>query len=227
MKRARGFSLIELLVALAVFAVVAALAYGGLNSIAHTRSELAARQQDFGDLIRAVGGLDRDLRGIVARPVLGAAGQVLPALAGGSDHLEFTHLGYANPRAEPRSNLQRVFYTVDGGTLKRGRYAVLDRTSNSAPLIADSKVHVVELRLHYLDAATQRWLDAWPPPLAKPGALPRAVQWQLRTRDAGELQGTVALVSAWPDKAAGLTPPVQTGTGTLPPVLPAPPGASK
>jgi general secretion pathway protein J len=39
-RRASGFTLVELLVALAVFATMAALAYGGLNSIAHTRGEL-------------------------------------------------------------------------------------------------------------------------------------------------------------------------------------------
>lgn len=227
MKRARGFSLIELLVALAVFSIMAALAYGGLNSIARTRSELAARQAAFGDLVRAIGALDRDLRGAVARPVLGVAGQTLPAFIGTSDHLEFTRLGFANPQAEPRSNLQRVLYELDAGTLKRGRYAVLDRAADTAPRIADTKVHAEDFRLRYLDPATNRWLDAWPQQQADPGVLPRAVQWQLRTHDDGELQGTVELVSAWPNKAAGAAPPVQTGNGTTLPPQPAPPGAAK
>lgn len=227
MKRAQGLSLIELLVALAVFSIMAALAYGGLDSIARTRGELAARQATFGDLVRAIGLLDRDLRGAVARPVLGAAGQVLPALVGSSERMEFTRLGYANPQAEPRSNLQRVSYEIDAGTLRRGRYAVLDRAANSSAQFADTRVQVQQLRLRYLDGASARWLDAWPPLQANPAALPRAVQWQLLTREAGELQGTIALVSAWPDQAAGAAPPLQSGGGTTPPLLPAPPGATK
>jgi general secretion pathway protein J len=227
-KRARGFSLIELLVALAVFSIMAALAYGGLDSIARTRTELADRQASFGALVRAVGALDRDLRGAVARPVLGTAGQMLPALLGTSDHLEFTRLGFANPQAEPRSNLQRVLYELDDGTLKRGWYAVLDRAADSAPRIADLKVRTEDFRLRYLDTATNRWLDAWPPPQANDAALlPRAVQWRLRTHDEGELQGTVELVSAWPDKAAGAAPPVASDRGVTLPPLPPPPGSSK
>ena len=113
----RGFTLIELLVALAVFSIMATLAYGGLNSIARTRGDLAKQESDFADLMRAVGSLDRDLNGVVVRPVRGAAGQVLPALIGASDHIELTRVGFANPQAEPRSNLQRVFYELDGNKL--------------------------------------------------------------------------------------------------------------
>ena len=74
-----GFSLIELLVALAVFSIMAALAYGGLNSIARTRGELAKQEDAFRDLMRTVATLDRDLRQTVARSVSGSVGQSLPA----------------------------------------------------------------------------------------------------------------------------------------------------
>ncbi|HSN00996.1 MAG TPA: type II secretion system minor pseudopilin GspJ [Rudaea sp.] len=224
----RGFSLIELLVALAVFSIMAALAYGGLNSIAHTRGDLARKEADFGDLMRAVGSLDRDLNGAVARPVRGAAGQVLPALFGASDHIELTRLGFANPQAEPRSNLQRVFYELDGSKFERGRYAVLDRAANSTPQVDDLRVRAEDFHLRYLDRASGQWLDAWPPPQSPPEVLPRAVQWRLRTRQYGELDGTVELVSAWPDKAAGLVVPVPpTSIGTPLPPLPPPPGGSR
>lgn len=202
--RFKGFSLIELLVAMAVFAIMAALAYGGLNSIARTRTELAKQEDAFRDLMRAVGSFDGDLRETVARPIRGSAGQIVPAFVGTSDHVEFTRVGFANPQAEPRSNLQRVFYERDADSLKRGRYAVLDRAPNSAPQIVDLHVKTQELRLRYLDPQSGRWLDAWPPPLATDATvLPRAVQWQLRTHDYGEITQTIELVSAWPKDAAG------------------------
>ena len=81
MKRARAFSLIELLVALAVFAALAAAAYGGLAAIARTRGALAAQQDRFAAVMRAVSALERDLRQAIARPVLGNNGQTVPALA--------------------------------------------------------------------------------------------------------------------------------------------------
>lgn len=224
----RGFTLIEVLVATAVFSIMAALAYGGLNSIARTRGDLAKQESDFAALMRAVGSLDRDLNSAVVRPVRGAAGQVLPALIGASDHIELTRLGFANPQAEPRSNLQRVFYQLDGDNFERGRYAVLDRAANSTPQIDDLNVKAEDFRLRYFDGASSQWLDVWPPPQSKPEALPRAVQWRLRTQKHGEISGTVELVSAWPDKAAGLVvplPPAPIGT-PLPP-LPPPPGGSR
>ena len=222
-RRQAGFSLIELLVAVTVFAIMSALAYGGLSSIARTRGELARQEEAFRDLLRAVGALERDLHEAAARPVRGNFGQLLPAFTGSADHLEFTRLGFANPQAERRSNLERVLYESDAGALKRGRYAVLDRAPTTAPLIVDLKIKAEDFRLRYLDA-NNRWLEAWPPQqTTDPTLLPRAVQWRLRTRGDGELEGTVELVSAWPPLAAGANP---GGAGPPSIVLPTP-GASR
>ena len=225
--KSAGFTLIELLVAVAIFAIMSALAYGGLNSIAHTRGDLGRQEDAFRDLMRAVGSIERDLHEAAARPVRGNFGQELPAFVGSEDHLEFTRLGFANPQAETRSNLERVFYELDAGTLKRGRYAVLDRAPNTAPTVADLKVKIEDLRLRYLDPSDNRWLDAWPPLQAKEDVtrLPRAVQWRLRTHDNGEIEGTVELVSAWPLTAAS---PADSGIrGALPPTIQPLPGATR
>jgi general secretion pathway protein J len=214
--RIRGFTLIELLVALTIFSIMSALAYGGLNSIARTRGDLARQEDAFRDLMRAVGALDRDLRMAVARPVRGNFGQPLPAFAGTADTVELTRLGFANPQAEPRSNLERVTYELDAGTLKRGHFAVLDRAPDTQPVITDLKINAQEFRLRYMDASN-RWLDAWPPPQTQVVDLtlmPRAVQWRLRTHDHGDIQGTIELVSAWPSRAPGMPP----GADGAPPI---------
>jgi general secretion pathway protein J len=217
-----GFSLIELLVALAVFSIMAALAYGGLNSIARTRGELAKQEDAFRDLMRAVTTLDRDLRQTVARSVSGSVGQILPAFAGTASSLEFTRLGFANPQAETRSNLERVLYELDAGALKRGNYPVLDRAPNTTPQITTLRGGVTDFRLRYL-APGNRWFDVWPPPQTTDARLlPRAVEWHLQTRDYGEIVRVIELVSAWPASAAGGNPAGGTG-GTTPPS----PGAAK
>ena len=102
--------------------------------------------------------LGRDLREAAARPVRGNFGQELPAFAGTADHLEFTRLGFANPQAEPRSNLERVLYELDAGSLKRGRFAVLDRAPTTAPIVADLKVTAEDFRLRYLDRTIAGWM---------------------------------------------------------------------
>jgi general secretion pathway protein J len=102
--RAKAFSLLELLVALAVFAALAAAAYGGLAEIARARGAIAERQDRLAAIVRAVSTFERDLRQAVSRPVRGGArGAIVPALAGAADRIELTRLGFANPRAGQRA----------------------------------------------------------------------------------------------------------------------------
>jgi general secretion pathway protein J len=201
-----GFSLIELLVALAVFASMAALAYGGLNSVVRTRAELGQQQAAFNALMRSVGLLDRDLRQAAARPVRGNYGEPQPAFAGTPNSVEFTRAGFANPQAEVRSNLERVTYVLDDATLRRGNYPVLDRAPGTAAQVTVLRDQVDALRLRYMDE-TNRWSDSWPPresadTAASLSSLPHAVEFRIETRDYGEITRIIELVSSWPVEAA-------------------------
>ena len=198
---ASGFTLIELLVALVVFAALAAAAYGGLSQIARTRAALAAQQDRFAAITRAVSVLERDLRQVVDRPVLGNNGATLPALVGGPTTVEMSRLGFANPLAEPRSNIQRVVYGLDSGKLQRGRYAVLDRAPNSAPVTRTLVDRVGLLQLRYFDRASGAWIDVWPPQgvaATGPGSLPRAVEFTITFTDLGDVRRVMELPSALP-----------------------------
>jgi general secretion pathway protein J len=199
MNRLRGFSLVELLVALVVFAALAVAAYGGLAAIARTRGALAVQQDRFAAVTRAVSSLERDLRQAVARPVRGNDAAELPALIGNPDNIEFTRLGFANPRAEPRSNLERVVYALDGARLRRGRYAVLDRAPNSAPATTTLLDRVNELHLRYF-SVDGSWRDTWPPAPSTEHRpeLPRAIEFRIVLGDFGEIRRLVELPSALP-----------------------------
>jgi general secretion pathway protein J len=222
----RGFSLIELLVALAVFAALAAAAYGGLSGIARTRGALAERQDRLAAIVRAVSTFERDLRQAVSRPVRGARGEVVPALAGTADHIELTRLGFANPRAEPRSNLERVVYATDARKLIRGRYAVLDRAPNSVPATTALLDDVDALRLRYL-GTDGAWRDTWPPsgdaPI-DPLQLPRVIEFRIGTGDIGELRRVIELPTAISadenenatPRGGGARPPTTRAEGTHP-----------
>ena len=217
--RTRGFSLIELLVALAVFAALAAAAYGGLAQIAATRGALAKQQDRFAEVVRAISMLERDLRQAISRPVRGnGRGDYLPALAGSGDRIELTRIGFANPLAEPRSNLERVAYAVDARKLMRARYLALDRAPNAEPATTAVLDNTQGLSFRYLgnDGA---WRSTWPPAEAPSGMktydlLPRAVELRVATGDFGELRRVIELPSAPPALAAGANPP--RGRGVTP-----------
>ena len=209
--RTRGFSLIELLVALAVFAALAAAAYGGLAQIAATRGALAKQQDRFAQVVRAVSMLERDLRQAISRPVRGTGrGDYLPALAGTGDRIELTRIGFANPLAEPRSNLERVAYAVDARKLMRGRYLALDRAPDAAPATTAVLDNTQGLSLRYL-VSDGAWRSTWPPSEAPTDMktyelLPRAVELRVVTGDIGELRRVIELPSAPPELAAGANP---------------------
>lgn len=215
--RCRGFSLIELLVALAVFAALAAAAYGGLAQIAATRAALSKQQDRFAETVRAVSMLERDLRQAISRPIRGnGASPYLPALAGTGDRIELTRLGFANPLAEPRSNLERVAYAIDARKLMRGRYAVLDRVPDAVPAATAVLDGAQTLSLRYL-GSDGAWRSTWPPSDAPPDMqsyelLPRAIEFRIATGDVGELRRVVELPSAPPESAVG----GYTGQGTTP-----------
>lgn len=130
----KGFTLIEVLIALAITAFVATIAYASLSSvISGVESTRAAAQQTY-ELDRALMFISRDLRQLVARPVMDEFGQREPALTGGPlarFMLSFTRNGWHNPKQVNRSNLQRVNYLLEEGALWRETYFVLDRLGDS------------------------------------------------------------------------------------------------
>lgn len=79
--RMRGFTLVELLVAVAIFAVIAALAYGGLDSVIHQRTRTREVMHRLRTLQLAITIMTDDLSQIEPRPVRDPLGGApLPAL---------------------------------------------------------------------------------------------------------------------------------------------------
>lgn len=188
--RARGFSLLELLVAVAIFGLAAALAYGGLNGLLRTRTELDRQSQRLQALQFAIGLIERDVRAAVARPVRDAYGVPLPAFEASGSRLELSRIGHANALDQPRAEIERVVYQLDGEELQRLRFAVLDRAPGSTPEVQPLLEAVRRIEFRLLDAAGREH-DRWPPPSGE--LMPRAVELRLGTDDFGEIRRLLEL----------------------------------
>ena len=196
---ASGFTLLELLVALSIFAVLALLAYGGLTGMLNTRAQSDERAEALRELQLAYRTLARDVEQWVPRRVRDEFGQDQPSLSAGLDigaALELTHGGWRNPAEQPRSTLQRVAYSLQDDALVRSTWLNLDRPADAEPVEQDLLQGVKEMQLRLLDASGV-WQERWPPPgqlvppqaeAALPTPVPRALEMVLTTESWGELR---------------------------------------
>lgn len=207
--RARGFTLIELMVALALFAVLSVMAYGGLRTVLDARERAAAQAERLGELQIAILTIGRDLQQAVNRPVRDEFGDRGMAMSGSETQIEFTRGGWRNPSGLQRSELQRVGYVVEEESLRRLSWQVLDRAQGAEPRGAVLLGGVKALELRFLDDQGE-WREFWPPPGTDPltvSALPRAVEVGIETEHWDRITRLFPI-------APGL--PAQLLTGALP-----------
>jgi general secretion pathway protein J len=201
-----GMVLVELLVAVAIFAVVAAVAYRGIASVTLTRGHLRDEGAKLGALQLAIATFERDLRQALPRTTRGSYGEVLPALSGDRRALEFSCTSFASPFEDRRAQIARVAYAVRDDAFGRAAQAMPDR-GTQPPAEAKVLVEGIEsIELRYLDGEA-RWVDAWPPSTQRseaPERLPRAVELTLILENFGPIRRVIELVDTRP--LAGVAP---------------------
>ena len=192
--RGRGFTLIEVLVALAVFGVMSMLAYAALGSTLSNADYLTERMERLQSVQRTMRFLSSDLMQAAPRPVRSDLGDsYVPAVSSSlsSDFaLEMTHAGWSNPAGLPRSTFQRVAYRIEDDELLRYHWGVLDRTYSNEPIVTVLLDDVESLFFRFYDA-TGADSEVWPPQGLQGGAgmrlRPRAVEIVLSLPDQGEI----------------------------------------
>ena len=198
--RGRGFTLIELMVALFIAALMFAMGYGALSQGLKNHETLKDQQARLLALQTAVRLLEQDFLHLTPRPVRQAVGDepAQPALQSGTPGTQpivsLTRGGWANLVGAQRTGLQRVAYLVEDGTLKREYWNVLDPTLASTTVKRELLKHVKTLGIRYMDANRQ-WQEQWPPPtvagvIAQETSLrlrPIAVEITLDTEDWGTI----------------------------------------
>lgn len=193
----QGFTLVEMLVALAIFAMLSAAGVLLLRASIATQSSVSARLDDSGGINRLTALLGRELATAQPRPSRDAQGQLRPALDGTATSLTFIH---ASAASDSGPGLARASYTRDGTSLIRRSSPALDGASDGEPAILLRDITRLALRYRGPDGT---WSDSWTSDDA--ARLPLAVELTVQRGNAAPL--TLRFLVA-PD---GIAPEGQVG----------------
>ena len=198
MHRKRGFTLLELLVAMFIAAVMFAMGFGAIHQALTGHDAIKDQQAKLLEMQTAMRVLEQDFVQLAPRPIRAPVGYSwLPALLATTTTqpiVQLTRAGWTNPNGLQRPGMQRVAYFFDNGTLRREYWTVLDPTQTNTTIKRDLMTHLKSVSFRFMDQSRQ-WQPQWPP-ITVAGAFaqemtlrerPIAVEITLEMEDWGKL----------------------------------------
>lgn len=186
----RGFTLLEILVAISIFAVISAICYATLNRVIDDSKHIDAERDKWSTLALAWTTMADDFSFARDRSVRDVDGQRLPAFIGlptdpravAPPSVEFTRGGMWVLASGTQEGIGRIDYRLKDHELLRESWPNLDRAPTDKPVSRTLLEHVEQFDVRFLTAGGQ-WIDHWPVSGTSAAALPRAVEVTLRTDD--------------------------------------------
>ncbi|WP_269142315.1 type II secretion system minor pseudopilin GspJ [Sphingomonas sp. IC-11] len=201
-----GFTLVEVMVALMIFGLIASAGVALLAFSIRAQAATTARLDDVGALARQSSLLAADLAQAMNRPARDERGTRFPAFVGDATSVTFVRAGWSNIDAEPRSTLQKVSYRLVDGVFQRIAWPMVD---GAAPLPASAALtDVAGAKLRYRIAGA--WSESWNGTQA--AALPQALELTLQRRD-GVTFRQLFLVGSGAAPVVAMAPPVGAPDG--------------
>jgi len=186
MRRA-GFTLIEVMVAMFIAAIMLALGYSAINQAAKERTNLEGKQARITEIQRGMRVVAQDFAQMVARTARDneGGGNIEPAVVATNKDdtlITFSRAGWSNPAGIQRPAEQRVRYRFIDGSLIREHWLSVDPALNAQPRqrVMLTKVKSVELR--FLDPVSRNWRQDWPAVSSSGPVSASSIDQLLRTR---------------------------------------------
>ena len=189
-----GMTLLELLVAMAIFALLATAAYTAVQQGIATQDRLRETREFWRRLESVFALIERDLNQARDRQPRTPGRQQARAfqtgrgsLGGPGDALfRFTRGGHTSFREGPVSPYLRVAYGFREGELQRATWPRLDAPAGARPREATLLSGLADARARFLRPGAKRWVETWPPARGEEApALPAAVELTLEFEDHG------------------------------------------
>ena len=190
----RGFTLIEIMISVIIFAIISVISYRIITSLIRTKEIAGEAQDKWGSLSLINSNMGNAWNRVMPLVVRDVNGSILPALQGKSSlsgnydsQLELTLSGYVGDDVYGTSSPRRIGYRFNQGSLYLVTWPVLNRALTTVPqinLLIDNVQSFTALYLY----PDKQWHDSWPPVGGDPTILPKAVkiQYQLKSGESIE-----------------------------------------
>lgn len=200
---ARGFTLIEVLIAIVIMAIIATLTGQALHTATSSSDATNDAVKRLNSVDRTWTLLEADLRNAIPRAIVPSMGEPIPpvVVSRSSDYwLRVFRGGVVNPLHAPRSELVRIGYRLTDNVLWRDTWvniASLDeRDALKQKLMTDVKDVVIRVLSNSATSlAAGPWVQDWPASGVQANTLPRALEVTIQTEDYGEMKRLFPLLA--------------------------------
>ncbi|PRO67468.1 type II secretion system minor pseudopilin GspJ [Alteromonas gracilis] len=202
----RGFTLIEILIAMAIFTLIGLASTGLLTTVIDSNDISEERFAKLQLLQRAMITIERDLQQAVPRAARVNGEKQDVVMAGGEvdnsddDGIGFVRGGWHNPQLMlPRSTLQYVAYRLNENRLERLYSNYVDNVIGYEPKVRVLLEDIESLKIEFLATSSNESLDedndlSWNESY-KGTALPRAVAIEFVSKDFGKIRREFTLTT--------------------------------
>ena len=192
-----GFTLIEVLLAVAIFAMISLAGFSIFNGVSHSQKGAEEKLSRLNEIQRAWLIIERDLLQISHRSVRIEGEEPIQrflfadtgSFADSEQTLAFVRGGWINPRLLiPRSDMQSVAYRIEDNTLERLHFNFVDPVVGEEPKIRSLISDVESMGMRFF--VDNKWQDS-----LQANKTPSAIELTINTKDFAELSKKFLLVN--------------------------------
>ncbi len=192
-KQTKGFTLIELMIAIIIFAIISVLSYRAIASLVTTKQVLAKSEKKWGGIARAVNQISTNWNKSIPLAYRDENGVLMPAVMGKDKlngnfdaQLELTISGVIGDEKYGTVSPRRIGFRFLNGTLYMVTWPFLNRvpfTQAQVEILLEN-VDTFTVKFLYPD---KQWRDSWPIDINSFTSLPPGLEIYIKMKSGEEI----------------------------------------